>query len=723
MIKIKSLFLENFMCVKKAEFDFDHNVIIISGKSASGKSAVFDAIALCISSKKRSTSYSEYVRQGCSHAKVILDCIINNKPVHFNLQLNLLRGTPYQMALTYENEVYRNTEADVVLKSFDIEYYSDIIFSMQSDDYRDITQLSPTQRSNYLQRLLNFDFQRQKEKIIKDLETYRNQTSKLNSDILVKEQFIAKEKEGNEELIELKLKEQDIQKIQTEISNKQEKINSYQQNQQQVIDFNNRSAQISKELVELNSEKNKIENKINIINEHKKLFEESEKQLARIIAELSTNKDLKEKSELDIENFNNELESARSKYHEIKNRIEYAKSELLNYERLSSLELQGKCPMCERETTEFLREKLETFKNSQYDGTDAKGHTMFDVLMIEKKKGHSFTHIKDSINNWVNDEEKLTFNHDIQMKFCKENINRSQRDLLISESKIKQLEEEQVKINNQIETLDNNFEETFDLSNNLKLLNIKIKDNNSLLLDLEKELNKVRKNEDISLLSQEILNLTNVINNHFNNIKTNNEIIVRNKQRETNIEKYKKEITNINVEIKDIAIQQNIYEDAFNILDKSLPNYMVVKTCNSLQTEMNSFIQSIFPKYEVQLINSKKGCEFFYTKDNTILEQVKKRNNAWINSKMSSGFEKALLTMAFKVSLAQLYGINILIGDEVDGAADDESSESLFELLITNSTFDQIFIISHKRKIKELITDNTNDNICYEALLGDFEIV
>jgi chromosome segregation ATPase len=164
-----------------------------------------------------------------------------------------------------------------------------------------------------------------------------------------------------------------------------------------------------------------------------------------------------------------------------------------------------------------------------------------------------------------------------------------------------------------------------------------------------------------------------------------------------------------------------IYEEVLNILDKTLPNYMVVKTCASLQNEMNNFIQSIFPTYEVQLQNSKKGCEFFYTKDNTIMEQPKKRNNAWLNSKMSSGFEKALLTIAFKVSLAQLYGINVLILDEPDGAADKDNSLLFFENLL-NASFDQIFLVSHKSDIREMILNNISNSICYVAEKGNFTI-
>ena len=202
------------MNIKSAKFDFDHNVIIISGKSGQGKSAVFDAISLCLSRKKRSNSYADYVRQGCSHAKVLLDAFINGEPVIFDLQINLHRGTPFQMDLTYKGEIFKNAEAESVIKSFDIDYFNDIIFSMQSDDFKDITQLSPTQRSNYLQRLLNFDFIDEKEIISKANEEYSIRIKDLETEISLKKRFIEKERESEEKEIEILLKEKDIENFQ-----------------------------------------------------------------------------------------------------------------------------------------------------------------------------------------------------------------------------------------------------------------------------------------------------------------------------------------------------------------------------------------------------------------------------------------------------------------------------------------------------------------------------
>ena len=63
MLRILNLKLENFMNIEKADLNFDSSLIMIYGEPASGKSSIFEAIAVCLSSMKRSGTYGEYVKQ------------------------------------------------------------------------------------------------------------------------------------------------------------------------------------------------------------------------------------------------------------------------------------------------------------------------------------------------------------------------------------------------------------------------------------------------------------------------------------------------------------------------------------------------------------------------------------------------------------------------------------------------------------------------------------
>jgi DNA repair exonuclease SbcCD ATPase subunit len=82
---------------------------------------------------------------------------------------------------------------------------------------------------------------------------------------------------------------------------------------------------------------------------------------------------------------------------------------------------------------------------------------------------------------------------------------------------------------------------------------------------------------------------------------------------------------------------------------------------------------------------------------------------------MSSGFEKALLSLAFKISLARMYSCNCLFLDEADGAADEENTQVLYESIIDSGYFDQLFLITHKNNIKEFVVNN------YQAQIFEVE--
>ena len=151
MIQLKKLTLNNFMCVAHAELDFNNGVNLIVGSNGQGKSAVLQAIALCLREDKRSDRYQEYIMLGKDSCSVSLDSDIKGSPVKINILLNS-KSTGMERTATYNGRVYTNSEVTALLESFDIAYYADIIMSMQDED--DITKLKPSEREAYLQKLL-----------------------------------------------------------------------------------------------------------------------------------------------------------------------------------------------------------------------------------------------------------------------------------------------------------------------------------------------------------------------------------------------------------------------------------------------------------------------------------------------------------------------------------------------------------------------------------------
>lgn len=66
---------------------------------------------------------------------------------------------------------------------------------------------------------------------------------------------------------------------------------------------------------------------------------------------------------------------------------------------------------------------------------------------------------------------------------------------------------------------------------------------------------------------------------------------------------------------------------------------------------------------------------------------------------------RALAALALRVALAQRFGFNVLFLDEVCGSLDDENLDMLIRLLkrLTTMGFDQVFVISHRQRVRELL--------------------
>jgi DNA repair exonuclease SbcCD ATPase subunit len=689
VLNLKKLKLFNFMSISDIELEFNNNIILISGENASGKSSILEAIALCLTSKKRSSSYQDYVQQGKEFSKIYLECEINNEPVYFDIQLNLIKGNPFQIALTYKGQIYNNKETEDIIESFGLGYYTDLMFSMQLED--DITKLTPAQRAYYLQKLLNFDFDSQKISLKKDLDQFEEILRITNIEIPFKQQNSQREYDSLEELKKITNTEEDIEKEKLILIEKEKQFVIITKN---IEEYSNLNKQINTFNIEIQELNKSIITKESILKNIKETIEKNKKSLKK--AREFANENVIVQNEINV--LQNKLEEINILSKEIDNEINdlYNNKIILvalkvEIDRLEKLYDSDKCPYCGQETKESAESQYINYITSQ-DIPDGLLDDTSSILLC-----------KSSIYQKINEYEKLLDNKNIELASIKKESDFIEKniffkELFISKNKgnILSLSEETKK------------EYTEDFLNSLKK---EIETFNDKLLAITTQKNKIQSQVDaysnikISDISKEIDALKNKISSYYTLVKINEEIEKRNLKRKENIKNIQEEIEKLQQKNLEILQQKNTYEEAYRIFDKDLPNFMSIKACSVLQNNINEFIQNILPDYEVSLQASKKGCEFFYTKNKQIKKE-RKKNNFLINSKMSSGFERALLTMAFKVSLAQLYSCDCLFLDESDGSATEDNTQLLYENLIDTNIFNQIFIITHKNSIKEFIINN-----------------
>ena len=165
-MKIKELHLVNFMNISEANFVFDDNMNFIYGQPASGKSALFDAMRITLSTYKRSSTYGEYVKQGEDNALITLKADIYGKLATFTTTINRVKGNACKRHLEYDGESFEDSQVEEWLKSRNIDYHAKLAFAMQNEV--NIVEIGSAERLTYIQKLFKFDFKAKKDKFGRD---------------------------------------------------------------------------------------------------------------------------------------------------------------------------------------------------------------------------------------------------------------------------------------------------------------------------------------------------------------------------------------------------------------------------------------------------------------------------------------------------------------------------------------------------------------------------
>lgn len=688
MIKLNHLTMKHFMCVSNADLDFSKDkIIIFTGPNGNGKSTVQSAISLCLTEDKRSDSYKEFVQSGFNESEVSLNAEIKGVPIQFDIKLHLTGRTPFERKVKYNGKEYNNSEVTDLLDSFDIKYYSDIIMSTQGSG-DDIVKLSPTQRERYLQKLLNFDFDDQvqvcKGKIDECLEKIKTnqQTVDFNEDAI-------KSRKGEiKELKEVTFSDFEMAKVSNDIEALTAKLNNYSTIIRQK-DLKTEEKLKKKE--EINSHQQDIKDYENRVNEIKRSVAENEKyqklvkEAAEKIKVLNSELIEKQKSYSEV---SNEFNNISSSVDEIKTKVLEQKVKTDSLLKKYQLMKQGKCPTCSHEFDgQELKEteaEISQETKTSVSLNDSLVKENASLISIKEKKEKAFTALNEKKNE-VTTETRVRDGYERSIDKTDYSSKLSSLDSLISAH------------NSSIETL----------TSELEIIEKALTDFNEQTKDYEN-------------VSQELTEKQAILNDMNRVINENNAIMSTNNAAYTAIEASQKKIDESRENIEKYRTQQKTYDEVSNILTKVFPNYLIVKTCAKLEKEMNDFIQVVFPKMEVRLFQNKKGVEFFYTTDKTVIKDWKKEN--LINVKMASGFEKSCLSTAFKIALCKAYSLPFAFLDEIDCYGDEVSAEHLFESLVSNDIFDQLFIISHKPNVRDMIESRGKNIKTYYVKNGNFTL-
>jgi DNA repair exonuclease SbcCD ATPase subunit len=654
------------MNVSNAHLEFIEGINLIQGIVGSGKSAVFAALAYALSDYRRGDSWKEYVKTGEKFFEITLIYTFandTNSPLILCIRGDAGRASVSKEA-SYKGITYKNSEADQFLESkFDLDIMSKVIFNLQGK--QPLALMTPAERRDIFKKLFNSDFidivnriKSDKEEAQKIIEARKTEIGIIKNSEYPFFRIIAVDESEltqlQEELKQAHLTEYLYEKLDmytdklNQLNSIQSKINKANNN---IDDYKLGLADISKRIEELQNQSKRADPKVTILQ-----------------AELDNNNELKQKEEatLALYSSNHNLEEYHLDIDAYKEKLAIVQSEIaINKKYLHTYE-KGMCPECGqkcdiKETEEFTKQ----------------------IAHWEKEK--------KEIEKDIEDKKNQISTYNLEVKTFSDNIR-------MYELKIKSAEAELRGIVAGI-TEDKNTISNLNESCKIKTQQMQQEEENAaqLSLDMTKVQKWIETNPKPELKeenSKSVKDIQAAIDDIQKRIQSNITKAEMNEKSKKAKEKDENTIINLNLEVNALESKVNNLNMVSQIYTIDFPSFINMRACKLLESHMNSFFITTKDHFEVALQSDKKGISFYY-KSNLEPE--------WRSLRMVSGFESALSTLGFNVSVARAFGSDMIFLDEPEANADPQTAEKLFETIASIGGFKQLFVITHKENVLPIL--------------------
>lgn len=698
-MKLKSFKAKNFKNLSNIFIEFENNTII-SGDNGSGKSSILQGITYCLTNSL-SEKISEYIKWGEDSFELNIE--FEHKENTYNYSIKSNGSTTSKDLIINEKEFYKNTEASNKISEIinsDLLLYSSI--SEQGKSYSILTD-TPAQKLKRIKSILGIEKLENVSQSMKESLSTEKESLKINRsqfDFLKSKEFRFQD--------EIQLKDIEQIKKDFEIQEKQKLI--FEKNKSLELNYNDSLKQYNKNI----ESKSKYELEINVINDKLKTYNDiSTEKYNRTLVQIS-------EIEKKLSDYNNNLKSY-NEYVKRKNDIENKIEDYSN--NINGIKLYR------LNTLDFDISTIENLKNTLNDYFVSRKEIKNHLFLVKNGKcptcGQSFNKSHEDLEKELQDIE-------IQISQIQDVIQTKESVLKEHENKKLTNEKNKIIIDNgkaNIESLQkelssleviNEPKDIYKESNNaLKFYNSEkqLYESNIksiTLLNDNKRLYESKLKELINLIEPEkpLYENNSYDSNLYESLKKDMWSYEKDVEQNERIKKFNEEvlkdkentersIKEIDVKYYELSSEIKNLEDAKNLIDKQFSSYLIEKGTSFIESQMNSFFQKCYPKYSVYFkqTENKNSIDFYYT-DN----EIGKISSA----SLCSGFEKQLLSIAFRVALASITGLGFLILDEVDSDASTENSISLYSNLIDSNLFNQIICITHKEATKEYLENNYN---------------
>lgn len=653
------------MSIKSANLSFgdDENIFLITGENGQGKSTLLEAIMVCMSDHKKAAKFGDYIKTGEDKAHITLNAIIDGDAATFDV--TLLKGSCVR-SIHYKGVDYNSAERYAeALHTLNLDFYSEIIFAMQASS--DIVGMTPAKRSDMLQRVLSFDFSDLDKKLKDEIDANNKIMQEKENEYKSNASFLESLKSISYEKKPLPITAEEATSLYNEVTNLNAQL---EENRKNNVLYNEQSKKVNDVYSKVQAAENvkkqaeliieSVKSKIDNLSTYKETKKENESSLLEITKVIDG-------VDLDIKEADEGVTSMQSIKDTLNTQVLDAKHIVDDLNKRADLLAQGKCPVCGREfdasdsiTNQVALKESEATAKILQDELDA-------AIKSYNELSESLKSLRDKRSTLAVEKAK----YETQIAECDKHLNEEmllQSELADKNAILKKYEEDCAAVNEEY-TKEKSFFDSLALAVDDPSILSKIQENNRKISDYNAtiEFNKSC-DENVKVMNEK---------------KTSTEA--------ANIELLNG-IESIKARLKEIA-------NLRDLLTTKLPAYAVVKVCKKISDEMNAFISKAFPNMRISLMQTAQGVDIKYIPD--IQE-----NDIMLSTKMASGFQKEIISVAFRVALCRIYNLSFSFFDEIESFGSEANSAIIFDEILSSGIFEQTFIITQKLSTQEHIMNN-----------------